>query len=69
LAKTKPAPAKPKAKVPPKKKVLADHDDNVESGSDSDDASDDDLPKASTSGLQPERKKKTASETYTKVCP
>jgi DNA topoisomerase-2 len=63
---------KAKAKAPPKKKVLVDHDNNVEeSGSDLEfgkDPSDDELTKASTSNLQPERKKKTASETYTKVC-
>ncbi len=60
----------PKAKAAPKKKVLVDHDNNVEeSGSDFefDKAPSDDEPKASTSNLQPERKKKTASETYTKV--
>lgn len=41
-----------------------------ESGIDSDleDASDDEPPKASGSKPQLERKKKTASETYTKVC-
>jgi len=69
--KSKAAPAtKAKPKATSKKRVLVDHDDNVEeSGSDSpaSDASDDELPKGSTSNLT-ERKKKTASETYTKVC-
>ena len=65
------APTKGKAKAAPKKKVLADHDDNAEeSGMDVDggkDASDDDYHKPSTSE-QPAKKKKTASETYQKVC-
>ena len=71
-AKPKAAPTKSKAKPAPKKKILVDHDDNEESGSDFElrkDASEDEQPKAGTSNLQPERKKKTASETYTKVCP
>lgn len=71
-AKPKTAAVKPKTKAAPKKKVLVDHDDNAnENGSDFEshkDPSDDELPKASASNLQPERKKKTASETYTKVC-
>lgn len=71
-----PAPKKkaaPKAKAPPKKapakpkpskKVLAEKDDNA---SESD--NDDDAPVAGPSGgLQEPRKKKTATETYTKVC-
>ena len=70
--KPKVAPAKPKSKAAPKKKVLVDHDDNVDdSGSDFDfkkDSSDDERPIAATSNLQTARKKKTASETYTKVC-
>ncbi|CAA7271414.1 unnamed protein product [Cyclocybe aegerita] len=63
--------AKPKAKVAPKKKVLVDHDDNANSGMDvdeDDEVSDDPNPKASTS--RPEtgnKKKKSASETYTKL--
>jgi len=69
-AKSKAAPAKAKPKAAPKKRVLVDHDDNVESGSDShpaSDASDDEPPRGSTSNLTG-RKNKTASETYTKVC-
>ena len=72
-AKPKAVPAKPKSKPASKKKVLTDRDDNAEdSAMDVDltkDASDDDEPsKPSGSGLQAERKKKTASETYQKVC-
>ena len=55
----KKAPAKPKAT----KKVLAEKDDNA-----SDDDNDDEpIPRASTSGPQEPRKKKTATEQYTKV--
>lgn len=56
----KKAPAKPKAS----KKVLADKDDNA-SGSDDDEPALEAGP--SGSGLQDPRKKKTATETYTKV--
>ncbi|KAF9535792.1 DNA topoisomerase [Crepidotus variabilis] len=63
------APAKPKSKAASKKKPLADHDDNAEdSGLELEfvkDASDDEP--AQASGSIPERKKKTASETYQKL--
>ncbi|KAJ3510178.1 hypothetical protein NLJ89_g4828 [Agrocybe chaxingu] len=68
--KPKAAVTKPKAKVAPKKKVLVDHDDNANSGMDvdEDDVSDDFNPKASTSRPETgDKKKKSASETYTKL--
>lgn len=74
------AAAKPKAttvrapakKAAPKKKILADHDDNAEESEmdvDASDASDDDDagPSAPREKLATNGKKKTASETYTKV--
>ncbi|PPQ95649.1 hypothetical protein CVT26_008678 [Gymnopilus dilepis] len=60
---------KAKAKPAPKKKVLAEHDDNVaESAMEiDDDAPRDEEPDASSSKQQATKKKKTATETYTKL--
>ena len=62
----RPKVAKHKSKPAPKKKVLSEHDDNAEDSVmevDSDRGME-----ASTSKSQnPEKKKKTATETYTKV--
>ena len=75
--KTVPKPVKSKASVPKakpkaasKKKVLVDHDENAEDSPTDDirggDASDHDQLGASSQAVVP-TKKKTASETYTKV--
>jgi len=68
-AKPKAATTKPKSKAPLKKKVLAEHDNNAEdSAMDIDSDVEGDEMRASTSQPQnPEKKKKTATETYTKV--
>jgi DNA topoisomerase-2 len=76
--KTVPKPVKSKASVPKakpktvsKKKVLVDHDENAEDSPIDDigrgDASDHDQLGASSQAVVPAKKKKTASETYTKV--
>jgi DNA topoisomerase-2 len=80
-AKPAPKPVKPKAQVlknkpktASKKKVLVDHDENAEDSpvhhGGEGDVSDNDQFGASSNKLQaaaPAKKKKTASETYTKV--
>lgn len=68
-AKPKPATTKPKSKAPLKKKVFTDHDNNAEdSAMDVDSDVEGDEVRAPTSQPQnPEKKKKTATETYTKV--
>ncbi|KAF8203734.1 type II DNA topoisomerase [Pholiota molesta] len=70
--KAKAATTKPKAKPAPKKKILADHDDNAEDAMELDDdnnvASEDGKAGGSSKVTQvTEKKKKTATETYTKL--
>lgn len=75
--KTVPKPVKSKASVPKakpktasKKNVLVDHDENAENSQVDDiggDASDNDQVGSSLRAIVPAKKKKTASETYTKV--
>lgn len=67
--KPKTATTKPKSKAPLKKKVFADHDNNAEDSiMDVDSDVEGDEMRASTSQTHnPEKKKKTATETYTKV--
>ncbi|KAF9068525.1 DNA topoisomerase [Rhodocollybia butyracea] len=55
-----------KAKPAPKKKVLADHDDNAEDDALEEDEMDDDVP-AMQDEPGPSRKKKTVSDTYQKL--
>ncbi|KAF9569788.1 type II DNA topoisomerase [Agrocybe pediades] len=61
--------AKPRAKAAPKKKVLVDHDDNAEERmiSSDKDASDEEPLDASMIVDEAPKKKKTATETYTKL--
>jgi DNA topoisomerase II len=69
--KSKASVSKAKPKTASKKKVLVDHDENVEDSPVDDigerDASDNDQLGASLQAVVPAKKKKTASETYTKV--
>ena len=70
--KTKASVPKVKPKAASKKKVLVDHDENAEDSPMDDiekkDASDNDqLGASSLQAVGPAKKKKTASETYTKV--
>lgn len=69
--KSKVSVSKAKPKITSKKKVLVDHDENAEDSQMDDiregDASDNDQFGASLQAVVPAKKKKTVSETYTKV--
>ena len=68
--KSKASVTKAKPKAASKKRVLVDHDGNAEDSPMDDiggDASDNDQLGASSEAVVPAKKKKTASETYTKV--
>lgn len=68
--KSKASVSKAKPKTASKKKVLVDHDENAEDSLMNDieeDVSDNDQLGAPLQAVAPAKKKKTASETYTKV--